>query len=59
MVATAKNVRRCEGRKRDPEQPEILRYLEFIADQLDLGRSLRFDARVESANGSRPPSPRR
>ena len=34
---------------RYPEQPEILRYLEFVADRLDLRRSFAFDTRVESA----------
>ncbi|HEY1116281.1 MAG TPA: NAD(P)/FAD-dependent oxidoreductase, partial [Acidimicrobiales bacterium] len=33
---------------RYPEQPEILRYLEFAADRLDLRRSFAFDTRVES-----------
>ena len=33
---------------RYPEQPEILRYLEFVADRLDLRRSFAFDPRVES-----------
>ena len=32
---------------RYPEQPEILRYLEFVADRLDLRRSFRFDTRVD------------
>jgi cyclohexanone monooxygenase len=30
-------------------QPEILRYLEFVADRLDLGRDIVFDTRVVSA----------
>ena len=33
---------------RYPEQPEILRYLEFVTDRLDLRRSFTFDTRVES-----------
>ncbi|MFP5579866.1 MAG: flavin-containing monooxygenase [Acidimicrobiia bacterium] len=33
---------------RYPEQPEILRYLEFAAARLDLRRSFAFDTRVES-----------
>jgi cation diffusion facilitator CzcD-associated flavoprotein CzcO len=33
---------------RYPEQPEILCYLEFAADRLDLRRSFAFDTRVES-----------
>jgi len=35
---------------RYPEQPEILRYLEFVADRLDLRRSFRFDTRVTAAD---------
>ncbi len=34
---------------RYPEQPEILRYLEFVADTLDLRRHITFDTRVTSA----------
>jgi len=34
---------------RYPEQPEILRYLEYVSDRLDLRRSFHFDTRVESA----------
>jgi cation diffusion facilitator CzcD-associated flavoprotein CzcO len=34
---------------RYPEQPEILRYLEFVADRLDLRRSFRFDTAVTGA----------
>ncbi|HEX5366883.1 MAG TPA: NAD(P)/FAD-dependent oxidoreductase [Acidimicrobiales bacterium] len=34
---------------RYPEQPEILRYLEFAADRLDLRRSFRFGTRVTAA----------
>lgn len=34
---------------RYPEQPEILRYLEFVADRLDLRRSFRFDTAVIGA----------
>lgn len=34
---------------RYPEQPEILRYLEFAADRLDLRRSFSFDTRVVAA----------
>ena len=39
---------------RYPEQPEILRYLEFVADRLDLRRSFTFDTRVESATWDEP-----
>lgn len=34
---------------RYPEQPEILRYLEFASDRLDLRRSFSFDTRIDSA----------
>jgi cation diffusion facilitator CzcD-associated flavoprotein CzcO len=34
---------------RYPEQPEILRYLEFVADRFDLRRSFLFDTKVERA----------
>lgn len=33
-----------------PEQPEILRYLNFVADRLDLRRNIAFDTSVESAH---------
>jgi cation diffusion facilitator CzcD-associated flavoprotein CzcO len=39
---------------RYPEVPEILRYLEFVADRLDLRRSFTFDTRVESATWDDP-----
>src|SRR5690348_14226293 len=35
--------------ERYPGQPEILRYLEHVADRFDLRRDIRFDTRVESA----------
>lgn len=34
---------------RYPEQPEILRYLEYVADRLDLRRSFRFSTTVTAA----------
>jgi cyclohexanone monooxygenase len=34
---------------RYPEQPEILRYLNFVADKLDLRRDIRFKTRVTAA----------
>lgn len=34
---------------RYPEQPEILRYLEHVADHLDLERDIRLETRVEAA----------
>ncbi len=38
-----------EWSERYPEQPEILRYLNHVADRFDLKRDIRFGARVESA----------
>nr|WP_294512457.1 NAD(P)/FAD-dependent oxidoreductase [uncultured Rhodopila sp.] len=35
---------------RYPEQPEILRYLNFVADKLDLRRDIRFNTRVTAAH---------
>ena len=34
---------------RYPEQPEIMRYLNYVADKLDLRRDIRFKARVTAA----------
>ena len=34
---------------RYPEQPEILRYLNFVADKLDLRRDIKFNTRVTAA----------
>src|SRR5581483_2329208 len=31
-------------------QPETLRYLEFVADKLDLRRDIRFESRVDAAH---------
>ncbi len=36
--------------ERYPEQPEILRYLNHVADRFDLRRDIRFNARVTSAS---------
>ncbi|MEI7924681.1 MAG: NAD(P)/FAD-dependent oxidoreductase [Chloroflexota bacterium] len=38
-----------EWSERYPEQPEIVRYLNFVADRLDLKRSIRFQTRVTGA----------
>ena len=38
-----------EWTERYPAQPEILRYLEHVADRFDLRRDIRFDTKVESA----------
>jgi len=36
--------------ERYPEQPEIMRYLNFAADQLDLKKDIQFDTRVSGAS---------
>jgi len=41
--------REWEWTSRYPEQPEILAYLEHVADRFDLRRDIRLDTRVESA----------
>jgi cation diffusion facilitator CzcD-associated flavoprotein CzcO len=38
-----------EWSERYPEQPEILEYLNFVADELDLRRDIAFEREVESA----------
>jgi len=38
-----------EWSERYPEQPEIMRYLNFVADRFDLKRNIRFNARVNAA----------
>lgn len=38
-----------EWSERYPEQPEIMRYLNFVADRLDLRRDIQFRTRVTSA----------
>jgi cation diffusion facilitator CzcD-associated flavoprotein CzcO len=38
-----------EWSERYPQQPEILRYLNHVADRFDLRRSIRFNARVNGA----------
>ena len=47
-------VRDWEWSERYPEQPEIIRYLNFVADRLDLRRSIRFNTRVVSAEYDEP-----
>jgi cation diffusion facilitator CzcD-associated flavoprotein CzcO len=42
-------VQEWEWSERYPRQPEILRYLNHVADRFDLRRSIRFDTRVASA----------
>jgi cation diffusion facilitator CzcD-associated flavoprotein CzcO len=44
-----------EWSERYPEQPEILRYLNHVADRLDLRRNIRFKTRVTAASMTRPP----
>ena len=39
---------------RYPEQPEILRYLDYVADKLDLRRDIQFDTRVTAATFDEP-----
>jgi cyclohexanone monooxygenase len=39
-----------EWSERYPEQPEILRYLNYVADRLDLRKDIRFSTRVTEAN---------
>ncbi len=42
-------VRDWKWTERYPEQPEIMRYLNFVADRFDLKRDIRFDTRVTGA----------
>ncbi len=42
-------IRNWEWSERYPEQPEIMRYLNFVADRLDLKRDIQFATRVVSA----------
>jgi len=42
-------LREWEWTERYPEQPEILRYLNHVADRFDLRRSIRFGTRVKAA----------
>ncbi len=42
-------MRDWEWSERYPEQPEIMRYMNFVADRFDLKRSIRFDTRVTAA----------
>ena len=39
-----------EWSERYPEQPEIMRYLNYVADRFDLKRNIRFNTRVIAAN---------
>ena len=39
-----------EWSERYPEQPEIVRYLNYVADRLDLKRDIRFSTRVTAAH---------
>jgi cation diffusion facilitator CzcD-associated flavoprotein CzcO len=39
-----------EWSERYPEQPEIMRYLNYVADRFDLKRDIRFNIRVIAAN---------
>ena len=42
-------IQEWEWSERYPEQPEIMRYLNFVADRFDLKRNIRFNARVNAA----------
>jgi cation diffusion facilitator CzcD-associated flavoprotein CzcO len=43
-------MREWEWSERYPEPPEILRYLNFVADRFDLKRDIRFNSRVVAAH---------
>ena len=43
-----------EWSDRYPTQPEILRYIEHVADRFDLKRDIRFNRRIESAHYDEP-----
>lgn len=43
-----------EWSERYPAQAEILRYLDYVADRLDLKRDIRFDSRVTAARYDEP-----
>jgi cation diffusion facilitator CzcD-associated flavoprotein CzcO len=43
-------MREWEWTERYPQQPEIMRYLNFVADRFDLKRSIRFNTRVTEAH---------
>jgi cation diffusion facilitator CzcD-associated flavoprotein CzcO len=43
-------MREWEWSERYPGQPEIMRYLNFVADKLDLKRDIEFDTRVVAAH---------
>ncbi len=43
-------MREWEWSERYPEPPEILRYLDFVADRFDLKRDIRFNTRVSAAH---------
>ena len=49
LVRRRTSRRRGHGRRNTPTQPEILRYLSFVADRYDLRRDIRFGTRVERA----------
>jgi cation diffusion facilitator CzcD-associated flavoprotein CzcO len=42
-------IQEWEWSERYPEQPEIMRYLNFVADRFDLKRHIRFNARANAA----------
>ena len=49
-------VQEWEWSERYPQQPEILKYLNYVADKFDLRRDIAFDTRVTSAHFDEPSS---
>jgi cation diffusion facilitator CzcD-associated flavoprotein CzcO len=47
-------MREWQWSERYPEQPEIMRYLNHVADRFDLRRDIRFNTRVASAHYDEP-----
>lgn len=47
-------IQEWEWSERYPQQPEILRYLNFVADKFDLRRDISFNTRVTSAHYDQP-----
>jgi len=47
-------VHEWEWSERYPQQPEILRYLNYVADKFDLRKDISFDTRVTSAHYDEP-----
>ena len=47
-------VQEWEWSERYPQQPEILRYMNYVADKFDLRKDIAFDTRVSSAHYDEP-----